>query len=68
MTYYVWAAYKEHTVIYLVNDTIYNSTNIKNLATYFGSIEPSLDQIQDTVLVPSASAYTMVSRIVYKLY
>jgi len=39
--------------------------NIKIVATCFGSIEPSSDQIQDTVLVHSASAYIMGSNIVY---
>jgi len=33
--------------------------NIKNSATCFGSIEPSSGQIQDTVWVHSAGAYTM---------
>jgi len=42
--------------------------NIKNSATYFGSIEPPSGQIQDTVLVHSTSAYTVGSHIVYKLY
>jgi len=39
-------------------------TNIKNSATCFGSTEPSSGQIQDTVLVHSASAHTMGSHSV----
>jgi len=35
------------------------------LATCFGSIEPSSDQIRYTVLIHSVSAYTMGSHIVY---
>jgi len=48
-----------NTVIYLVNNTTYIGNNTKNSATRFGSVEPSSGQIQDTVLVHSASAYTM---------
>ena len=58
---------KVNTIIYLVNNTNYIGNNIKNSATCFGSVEPSSCQIQDTVLVHSASAYTMESHIVYKL-
>ena len=58
-----------NTVIYLVNNVTYIGNNIKNSATCFGSVEPSSGQKQDTVLiVHSASAYTMGSHIVYKLY
>jgi hypothetical protein len=54
-------------VIYFVSNTPCIGNNIKNSATCFGSVESS-DQIQDTILVHLASAYTMGSHIVYKLY
>jgi len=41
---------------------------LKNFSTCFGLVEPSLGQIQDTVLVHSASTYTMGSHIVNTLY
>ena len=49
----------EGTVIYLVNNATYIGNNIKNSATYFGSVETSSGQIQNTVLVHSASAYIL---------
>ena len=52
-----------NTVIYLVNNSTYIGNNIKNSATCFCSVEPSTGQI-DTVLVHSASAYTMGSHSV----
>ena len=57
-----------NTVIYLINNTTYIGNNIKNSATCFGSVEPPSGHIQDTVLVHSASVYTIGSHIVYKLY
>jgi hypothetical protein len=47
----------EGTVIYLVNNKTYIGNNIENSVTCFGSVEPSSGQIQNTVLVHSASAY-----------
>ena len=47
------------TVIYLVSNTTYIGNNIKNSATCFVSVELSSGQIQDTVLVHSANAYTV---------
>jgi len=52
--------FKFHTVINLVNKTTYIGNNIKNSATCFGSVEPSSGKVQDTVLVPSASAGTFI--------
>jgi hypothetical protein len=54
-----------NTVIYSVNNTTYIGNNIKNSATCFGSVEPPSSQIQDIVLVQSASA--CVHSLIYML-
>jgi len=56
-----------NTVIYSDNNTTYIGNQYYKFGDMFRFTEPSSGQIQNAVLVHSASAHTMGSHTVYKL-